>query len=240
MLKYHGKYSNMLQRLDKFLSDVNLGTRKEIRHYAVKGLITVDGVIVKDVSAKFDFDKCTVEFDGEKVEAKHTVVCALNKPAGYVSSTDDPLSATVMELVPEKYLNLGVVPVGRLDKDTEGILLFTNDGQLLHRLISPKNNVPKTYYAQFDGSCPDNAKELFANGITLKDGSVCKPAEFEKLSDSEFRVTITEGMYHQVKRMAAAVGMHITYLNRESFANIKSCDIEKGHFIEINWSEYEQ
>lgn len=230
----------MLQRLDKFLSDVNLGTRKEIRHYAVKGLITVDGKVVKDVSSKFDFSLCTVEFDGEKVDAIHTVVCALNKPAGYVTSTEDPLSPTVMEFVPEKYLNIGVVPVGRLDKDTEGILLFTNDGQLLHRLISPKNNVPKTYYAQFEGVCPADAKEQFKNGITLKDGSVCKAAEFEKISDNEFRVTITEGMYHQVKRMAAAVGMHVTYLNRESFANIKSCDIEKGQFTEINWSDYEQ
>lgn len=224
----------MLQRLDKFLSDANIGTRKEIRHLAVKGLITVDGNTVKDVSAKMDFDRCRVEINGEPVEGLHTVVLAMNKPQGYVTSTDDPLSPTVMELVPQEYRSMNVVPVGRLDKDTEGVLLFTNDGQLLHRLISPKANVEKTYFAKFEGTCPEDAKQRCADGIQLKDGSICKAAEFTLLSENEFRITITEGMYHQVKRMAGAMGMHVTYLNREKFAGVSCNDLEKGHCKDVS------
>lgn len=219
-------------RLDKFLSDANIGTRKEIRHYAVKGLVTVNGNVVKDVSIQVNKND-QILFDGQEIKLKGPVLCVLNKPAGYVTSTDDPLNPTVMSLVPEEYLKQEIVPVGRLDKDTEGVLLFTNDGQLIHRLISPKNNVEKTYYAQFEGICPPNAEELFLNGVELKDGTVCKAAKFKKISDSEFRLTITEGMYHQVKRMAAATGMHITYLKRESFNNITCSDLKLGEFKEI-------
>lgn len=223
----------MQERLDKFLANAALGTRKEIKHFINKGLVLVDNQIVKDPSEKFDFDKCQVVFDGEIIENKRTVVGVLNKPAGFVTSTDDPINETVMQLVPKEYLRLGVVPVGRLDKDTEGVLLFTNDGELLHKLISPKSNVPKTYYATFEGTCPTDAVERFKEGIVLKDSTVCKSADFKLLSDHEFQVTITQGLYHQVKRMAAACGMHITYLRRESFGNVTTSGLEKGQFKEI-------
>lgn len=223
----------MIQRLDKFLSDAQIGTRKEIKHFISKGLVTVDSVTVKDPSQKRDYSLCKVCFDGQEVLAKRNVVLVMNKPAGFVTSTDDPLSRTVYELLPEKYKREGLVPVGRLDKDTEGVLLFTNDGDLLHKLISPKSNVEKTYYAEFEGLCPEDASSIYNNGIELKDGSICKSAKFEKLSESSFRITITQGMYHQVKRMAAALGMHVTYLKRESFNSIRCDNLEKGQVAEV-------
>ena len=223
----------MIQRLDKFLSDAAIGTRKEIKCLIVKKKVSVDGNVVSDPSLKFDFDKVKVELDGKQIKQCGCVLCVLNKPAGYVTSTDDPFSPTVMELVPSDYLNMGVVPVGRLDKDTEGVLLFSNDGTLIHRLISPKSGIEKVYYAEFEGLCPDDIVQRFANGIELKDGSICKNAAFEKLSESSCRITIKEGMYHQVKRMMAACSLHVTYLRRERFDNITCEDLPLGGFKEV-------
>lgn len=222
----------MQTRLDKFLSDAKVGTRKEIKQFIARKMISIDGVVAKDPSEKRDFSDCTVTFNGEVVEMKHTVLCVLNKPAGYVTSVDDPFSPTVMELVPDKYKKLDVLPVGRLDKDTEGVLLFTNDGDLLHKLISPKSDIPKTYYCRFEGDCPEDADKRLEEGIVLKDGTKCKSAGFELISDNECRITITEGMYHQVKRMAGALGLHITYLKRESFAQITCEGMKAGEFQE--------
>lgn len=229
----------MISRLDKFLADVNIGTRKEIKHYCNRGYVVVDGITVKDPSSKFDFDKCKVEFEGKEVVKKRTVVCVLNKPQGYVTSTDDPISRTVMELVPEEYLNMDVVPVGRLDKDTEGVLLFTNDGALLHKLISPKSNICKIYYAKYEGEFKEEVVDKFKVGIELKDGTICKSAVFENIGHGECRITITEGMYHQVKRMLAACGLHVTYLRRESFAGITCDKMEIGQFKEYKGELYE-
>lgn len=223
----------MIQRLDKFLADAGLGTRKEIKTYLHSHRVTVDGKIVSDPACKADYSTLNVEFDSKAVEPFHYVLCMLNKPFGYVTSTDDPLSSTVMELVPERYKNMGVVPVGRLDKDTEGVLLFTNDGELQHALISPKKNLYKTYRAKFEGVCPEDALEQSKNGIVLKDGTVCKSAIFNKISDNEFELTITEGMYHQVKRMAAALGMHVIHLERISFAGLTCENMERGMFKEL-------
>lgn len=220
----------MIERLDKFLSSANVGTRKEIKNLILRDCVTVDGLVVRDYSLKKDFSMSTVMVNGQTISKIESMVCVLNKPQGYVTSTDDPYSQTVMTLIPSEYRLCNLLPVGRLDKDTEGVLLFTNNGLLLHKLISPKSNVEKTYYAVFEGSCPSDAKERFLSGITLKDKSVCKSADFEKLSETEFRITITEGMYHQVKRMAASLGMHVTYLKRESFCNIRCDDLPLGQF----------
>lgn len=223
----------MIQRLDKFLADAGLGTRKEIKEYLHSHRISVNGQVVSDPACKADYSSLNVEFDSMAVEPFRFVLCIMNKPCGYVTSTEDPLSPTVMELVPERYRNMGVVPVGRLDKDTEGVLLFTNDGELQHALISPKRNIYKTYQAEFEGVCPDDASEQFRNGIVLKDGTVCKSALFSKISDNRFELTITEGIYHQVKRMAAALGMHIKYLERISFAGLTCENMNRGQFEEL-------
>lgn len=225
--------ASMIQRLDKFLSDAAVGTRKEIKGLIVKKKVTVDGTVVRDPSMKFDFDEVKVELNGRQIRRVGYILCVMNKPAGYVTSTDDPLSPTVMELVPSDYLDMGVVPVGRLDKDTEGVLLFSNDGTLIHRLISPKSEIEKVYYAEFEGVCPDDIVQRFEEGVELKDGSICKSAVFEKLSESSCRITIREGMYHQVKRMMASCSLHVTYLRRERFDNITCKDLPLGGFKKV-------
>ncbi len=218
-----------MQRLDKILSDAGVASRKELKIMIKRGRVTVDGTTVREPQAKIN-NSSVVCIDGKQVENLHTVVLIMNKPAGYVTSTEDSDNLTVMTLVPERYRAMGVVPAGRLDKDTEGLLVFTNDGNLIHKLISPKSEIKKKYYAVYEGILNPEAVMNFKNGITLKDGSRCKSAELEILSDNSCNVTVREGMYHQVKRMLASQGVKVTYLKRTeegpySLENLKSGEI---------------
>ena len=210
-----------MQRLDKILSSAGAGSRKELRAAIRAGRVRVNGEVCCDESAKFDEQAAEITLDGEAVELLRPALILLNKPAGYLTAADDPRQKTVMELIPERYRKFGVMPVGRLDKDTEGLLLLTNDGQLAHRLLSPKSHVDKVYYARVDGALEPGDIAAFAAGMTLGDGLACLPAGLEILSPTEALVTLREGKFHQVKRMLAARGKPVLYLKRLSMGRLR-------------------
>ena len=166
-----------MERLDKFLCDSGAGTRSQVKLILKAGRVTVDGKVEKDNSKKIDPAKQVITLDGEILGGKRRAVVMLNKPAGFVTATEDPVEKTVMELLPADMKHLDLKPVGRLDKATEGLLLFTNDGDLLHRLISPKKEVPKIYYAKHEGTASQEDVDAFARGLTLRDGTGCLPAK---------------------------------------------------------------
>ena len=224
-------------RLDKFLCDSGVGTRSQVKPLLKAGRVTVDGRLETDGSRKVDPDAQAVYLDGERLGGKRRVVLMLNKPEGYVTATEDKIERTVMELLPKEYAHLDLKPVGRLDKATEGLLLLTNDGGLLHRLISPKKQVPKIYYARHEGEAGEADIAAFAAGLTLGDGTVCLPAVLEPIGPRESIITVCEGKYHQVSRMMASRGMHVTYLERRSEAGLTLGDLPRGQVRELSGEE---
>ena len=226
-----------MERLDKFLCDCGAGTRSQVKAVLKTGRVTVDGIAVKDGSRKLDPDSCTVCLDGEPVGKVGRLVIMLNKPAGFVTATEDKRDRTVMELLPPEYRHCELKPVGRLDKETEGLLLFTNDGDLLHRLISPKKEVPKIYLARHEGTATDEDVRAFAEGLTLGDGTVCRPAVLEPLGPGNSRITVCEGKYHQVRRMMASRGMHVNYLERQAEGSLALGDLPRGMTRKLTDSE---
>ena len=226
-----------MERLDKFLCDSGAGTRSRIKVILKSGRVTVDGKPEKDGSRKVDPAVHTVCLDGEILGGKRRVVMMLNKPAGFVTATEDPVERTVMELLPPEMKHLDLKPVGRLDKATEGLLLFTNDGDLLHRLISPKKEVPKIYYARHEGQSGDADVAAFADGLTLRDGTVCLGARLEPLGPGESRITVCEGKYHQVRRMMASRNMTVLYLERQQEGNLTLGDLPRGQVRELTAEE---
>ena len=226
-----------MERLDKFLCDSGAGTRSQVKLLLKAGRVTVDGKVEKDNGKKIDPAKQVIALDGEVLGGKTRAVVMLNKPMGFVTATEDPVERTVMELLPETMKHLDLKPVGRLDKATEGLLLFTNDGDLLHRLISPKKEVPKVYYAQHEGSADQEDVEAFAKGLTLRDGTVCLPAKLEPLGAGESLITVYEGKYHQVRRMMASRNMTVTYLERREEGNLTLGDLPRGQVRQLSESE---
>ena len=226
-----------MERLDKFLCDSGVGTRSQVKLILKAGRVAVDGKVTKDNSTKIDPDKQTVTLDGAVLGGKRRTVVMLNKPAGFVTATEDPVEKTVMELLPPELKHLELKPVGRLDKATEGLLLFTNDGDLLHRLISPKKEVPKIYYARHEGQAGAEDVEAFAAGLTLRDGTLCLPAKLEPLGPGESLVTVCEGKYHQVRRMMASRNMTVTYLERRREGCLELGDLPRGAVRELTETE---
>jgi 16S rRNA pseudouridine516 synthase len=201
------------------------------------GRVTVDGVIQKDGSAKIDPQKQKICLDGEALSGAQRLVVMLNKPAGYITATEDKQDRTVMELLPKELQGRGLNPVGRLDKAAEGLLLFTNDGDLLHRLISPKKEVPKVYYARHEGTATQEDVAAFHAGLTLGDGTVCLSAKLEPIGPGESLVTVFEGKYHQVRRMMASRGMTVAYLERRQEGNLTLGDLPRGAVRELTEAE---
>ena len=226
-----------MERLDKFLVSAGAGSRSQVKDILKAGRVTVDGVAERDNSRKIDPEKQTICLDGEVLGGRRFVVAMLNKPTGYVTATEDKTEHTVMELLPPELLRQDVKPVGRLDKATEGLLLFTNDGDLLHRLISPKKEVPKVYYARHEGTATQKDVAAFADGLTLRDGTVCRPAVLEPIGEGQSRVTVCEGKYHQVRRMMASRGMTVTYLERQMEGMLALGDLARGKVRELTESE---
>lgn len=226
-----------MERLDKFLSDSGAGTRSQVKAILRAGRVSVDGKPEKDGSRKIDPAAQQICMDGEVLGGKRRTVVMLNKPAGYVTATEDPVERTVMELLPEGLRHLDLKPVGRLDKATEGLLLFTNDGDLLHRLISPKKEVPKVYYARHEGQATDEDVEAFREGLTLRDGTRCLSAVLQPLGPGESLVTVCEGKYHQVRRMMASRGMHVEYLERRQEGGLCLGDLPRGALRELTETE---
>lgn len=217
-----------MQRLDKFLCDCGVGTRSQVKGILKAGRVRVDGVAQKDGAVKVSPETQCITLDGETLQETGRIVLMLNKPEGFVTATEDATERTVMELLPPQLRNLGLNPVGRLDKQTEGLLLFTNDGDLLHRLISPKKEVPKVYYARHEGTATAEDVEAFAKGITLRDGTLCRSAILEPLGPGESRITVCEGKYHQVRRMMASRNMTVLYLERQQEGTLKLGDLPRG------------
>ena len=207
-------------RLDKFLSDMGAGTRSELKKEIRRSGVTVDGKVIKDPGFSIDASSHVV-FRGSVIAYEEFVYYMLNKPAGIISASDDDRESTVVDLIGEPKRR-DLFPVGRLDRDTEGLLLITNDGALAHRLLSPKHHVDKVYYARVSGILEDSDIELFRDGLVLTDGLECLPAELKVLSvseddyTSEAEITIREGKFHQVKRMFSSIGAEVEYLKRLS------------------------
>ena len=225
-----------MERLDKFLCDAGVGSRSQVKQILKTGRVTVNGVAVKDGSAKVSNDTL-VCLDGDPIGKKGKTVVMLNKPAGYVTARTDESQKTVMELLPEDLRAWDLHPIGRLDKETEGLLLFTNDGDLLHRLISPKKGVQKVYYARHEGKAEQEDVEAFAQGLTLRDGTVCLPATLRPLGEGESLITVCEGKYHQVRRMMASRNMHVTYLERREEGELTLGDLPRGAVRELSAEE---
>ena len=204
----------MKERLDKFISSQTPLSRKEAVKAIREKRVTVNGSVVSAADSKVDPSADAVTLDGESVSYREYVYYMLNKPAGVVSATEDRIERTVLDLLPPELRRDGIFPAGRLDKDTTGLLILTDDGDYAHRMLSPKKHVDKTYIAALDRAPDDALFVRFAEGITLADGTVCRPAEAQMLDDGRVQVTIREGKYHQVKRMFAAAGCHVEALER--------------------------
>lgn len=224
-------------RLDRLLSNSGYGTRSECTGLIRKKRVTVDSSVVTAPETKIDVSRSSVAIDGIPVEIPRTVVCVMNKPAGFVCSTCDPRDRTVMELLPENLLRQNVLPAGRLDKDTEGLLIFSNDGNLIHRLISPKSEIAKTYLVNHTGSVTDAGIMAAQAGLILKNGTKCKPAVITLLGDGESLIRITEGMYHQVKCMYASLGMHVLHLKRIQIGSLVLDNLSEGETRELSEAE---
>lgn len=208
-------------RLDKFISDSGIASRRECAAAAKKGLVTVGGVAVRDASVHIDPTRVSVVYMGRPVLYRKFTYVMLNKPEGYVSATEDTRLPVVTELLPPELRKIELFPVGRLDRDTVGLMILTNNGQLAHALLSPKRHVEKRYFFRCSDPLPIGVEERFLEGVTLADGYECKSAVI-KLSEDRLsgEITLTEGKYHQIKRMIAASGSHVTYLERISFAEL--------------------
>ena len=222
-----------MQRLDRALSEAGVATRSQIRQLIRAGLVTVDGVPARAPEQKVG-PQAVLCVRGEPVERRRTVLLMLNKPAGYLTATEDRRQKTVMELVPERFRRLGVAPVGRLDKDTEGLLFFTNDGTLAHRLISPRSAVQKVYRAEHEGTAGEPDIAAFAAGLVLADGTRCRPAILQPQGPGVSLVTVTEGKYHQVRRMLAARGLPVRHLCRLAFAGVELGSLPLGEMTELD------
>jgi len=211
------------QRLDKFLAHRGFGTRREVKALLRTGRVLLNGQLVTTGDLKIDPARDRVLVDGEEVEAREFTYLMLNKPAGFLSATRDRFAPTVLDLVPENRRVRNLVPVGRLDKDTEGLLLLTNDGPLVHRLLAPASRVPKTYFLRVAGEVTPDDRARLAAGVVLDDGYRTLPAEVTVLTSgevSELLLTIYEGKFHQVKRMLQAVGKEVIYLQRRAMGNL--------------------
>lgn len=205
-----------MERLDRILAEAGLGTRRQVRKRIRAGRVRVDGRVVRDPTLAVDPLSVRIEVDGVPVQIRQHLYLLLHKPAGVITATRDPRHRTVLDLVPEPLRRPELHPVGRLDKDTEGLLLLTTDGKLTHRLIAPRWHVERTYYARLDGPVGPEDVAAFAAGLVLEDGTPCLPAVLTPgPGPEEARVTVVEGKYHQVRRMFRVRGRQVLYLRRE-------------------------
>jgi 16S rRNA pseudouridine516 synthase len=231
-----------MERLDKILANLGYGTRKELKKIVRNGIVEVNGVVAKDSAMQVDPEKDKIVINGEEIYYREFIYLMMNKPDGVISATYDNRDETVVDLLEVEHQVFEPFPVGRLDKDTVGLLLLTNDGELNHRLISPKWKVDKVYFAKIDKEVTEADIKAFQKGITLDDGYVCKEAKLEIQSaseeGSEVLVTIQEGKFHQVKRMFEAVGKKVVYLKRIEFGTLKlDEDLEEGEYRELTEKE---
>ncbi|MDR3551580.1 MAG: pseudouridine synthase [Clostridia bacterium] len=231
-------------RLDKLLAAQGVCTRRELQRYLKAGRATVNGRVVSAPELKVDPAVDAVEFDGRVLQYREHVYYMLNKPAGVVSASSDPRERTVLDLLPPELRRPGLFPAGRLDKDTEGLLLITDDGAFAHAILSPHRHVAKCYFVTVDSSIGEDDRRSFSAGMTLSDGTQCLPAQLEPADEGDARqafVTISEGKYHQIKRMFEAVGKHVIYLKRVSIGTLQLDKLlQRGEIKELKWEEIQE
>lgn len=241
ILAYNVMEGVIFVRIDKMLAHIGYGSRKDVKKLLKDGAVRINNIVVKNGKEQVDPAKDTVTLFGEEVEYKEYIYLLMNKPKGVISATEDDYDETVINLLEMEDAVYNPFPVGRLDKDTEGLLLLTNDGQLAHQLLSPKKHVPKTYFAVIDSEVTDEDIQAFQLGVTLDDGYVTKPGELKILKSgmhSDIELTITEGKFHQVKRMFQAVGKRVVYLQRISMGPLKLDEsLELGEYRELTEEE---
>ena len=208
-----------MQRIDKIISEQTYYSRKEIKKLISQGLIYVNGEQVKKSEIKYDETNISIKIDGEEIEIKRHVYLLLNKPKGYISSTEIKDQKTVLDLVPEKYKNRNLFPAGRLDKDTTGLMLITDDGEFAHNILSPRKHVKKEYEVTLDIPVTETMVKGFKNGVNLNDGE-CKSSDLEITGEYTAKVVLTEGRYHQIKRMFGCYGAKVIELNRICMGNL--------------------
>ncbi|KAB2329321.1 pseudouridine synthase [Bacillus mesophilum] len=230
-------------RIDKMLANLGYGSRKDVKKLLKNGSVTINEVAVKDGKQHVDPENDIVLIHGEQVEYKEYIYLMMNKPQGVISATEDTRHETVIDILEAEDVVFSPFPVGRLDKDTEGLLLLTNDGQLSHKLLSPKRHVPKTYFAVINAEVTEEDQEAFKKGVILDDGYETKPAILKILKSgltSDIELTITEGKFHQVKRMFEAVGKRVMYLKRMSMGPLElDPSLELGEYRELTDEELE-
>ncbi len=228
-------------RIDKILSNLGYGSRADLKKYCKQGLIKINDKIISNPGMQVDTDVDKIEFNNEIVKYREFVYIMMNKPDGYLSATFDKKDPIVLDLIDKSYLAFEPFPVGRLDKDTEGLLVLTNDGQLAHRVLSPKKHVPKTYYAKIEGKVTEEDIKAFEEGVTLDDGYETMPAQLKILKSddlSEIELTIHEGKFHQVKRMFESVGKKVVYLKRLSMGKLMLDEnLDLGEYRELTDEE---
>lgn len=225
-------------RFDKYVADALGVTRSEARSIIKKGAVTVDGRVVAAPAEHIGFEE--VRFNGEKISPKEFVYIMMNKPAGYLSATEDKNQKTVLDLLDGSYKRYNLFPVGRLDKDAEGFLLLTNDGSLAHNALSPKKKVGKKYFVRLAENLKDDKIDILEKGVDIG-GYVTKPCSVERLDEGSAYITITEGKYHQVKKMFSAVGNRVEYLKRISFAGLELDEsLELGEYRQLCTKEVEK
>ncbi len=232
------------QRIDKVLANLGYGSRKDIKKFCKDGLVKIDGEIIKDSSVHINPEDSEIIIGNEVVNYREFVYIMMNKPQGVISATEDMKDKTAIDLLDIEYNSFNVFPVGRLDKNTEGLLLLTNDGQLAHQLLSPKKQVPKTYYAKVKGTVTEEDIHKFKEGVFIDEECKTLPAELKILKSgkiSEIELTIYEGKFHQVKRMFKAVGKTVIYLKRLSMGTLKlDNSLDLGEYRELTEEELKQ
>lgn len=228
----------MKERLDKFIASQTSLSRREVQRAVKDKRVTLNGSAVKAADIKIDTEADSVVLDGKTLTYKKNVYYMMNKPRGVVSATEDREEKTVIDILPENLRRSGLFPAGRLDKDTTGLLIITDDGDYAHRMLSPKKHVVKRYIATLDRIPSADISAKFAEGITLSDGTVCKEGKAEPLDGAAATVEISEGKYHQVKRMFAAIGYHVEALERVGIGALElPDDLPEGEVRELSFDE---
>lgn len=229
-----------MERLDKVISNYTNYTRSDAKRLVKEKRIKVNNEVIFKSDVKIDLAKDKICIDDVFIEIKEKIYLALNKPKGYITATEDKIAKTVLDLISEEYRIRNIFPVGRLDKDTTGLIILTNDGEFAHNITSPNKNKSKVYIATLDIPITPDMKIGFENGIELSDGK-CKPAKLEKISENIAKVTITEGRYHQIKRMFGCFGAKVIELKRVQIGNfVLPEDLREGEFKELTYDEVQE
>ena len=229
-----------MERIDKIIATQTNYSRKEVKKLVLQKRVMVNGEIISKSDIKVDENNDKIEIDGNKINVKKYIYLILNKPKGYISATEDPKMPTILDLVPEQYLHRNLFPAGRLDKDTTGLMLITDDGEFAHNILAPKKHIKKVYKVEIDIPINEIMINEFENGVTLNDG-ICKTAGLEKLDTYIGKVTLTEGRYHQIKRMFGCFGAKVVNLERIAMGNFQlPNDLKQGECRELTEKEIEE